>query len=98
MRKELWDAEQGDTLAQAFLGSCYYYGRGVDKSYTEAIEWYRKAAEKGEAYAQEYLGDCYYFGNGVDKSYTEAVEWYRKAAKQGYTYAQEKLTSLDETW
>lgn len=40
-------AEQGNADAQANLGWMYFYGKGVNKSYVEAIKWYRKAAEHG---------------------------------------------------
>ena len=29
-------------------------------NYTEAVNWFRKAAEKGDAYAQTKLGVCYF--------------------------------------
>ena len=84
-------AEQGTGRAQAILGDCYYWGRGVEKDYKEAAKWYRKAANQGNKWAQDMLGDCYYWGQGVEKDYKEAVKWYRKAANQGYEWAQYDL-------
>ena len=37
------------------LGEKYYYGRGVEQSYTEAEKYYRQAAEQGYAKAQNNL-------------------------------------------
>ncbi len=42
-------AEQGDTAAQAYLGLMYHMGQGVTQDYTEAINWYRKAAERRDS-------------------------------------------------
>ena len=37
-------AEQGNALAQAFLGVMYADGDGVPRDGGEAVKWYRKAA------------------------------------------------------
>ena len=76
-------AEQGIAEAQYRLGYCYEYGKGVEKSLTEAVKWYRKAVDNGDPNAQYVLGNCYKYGKGVEKSLTEAVKWYRKAANDG---------------
>lgn len=59
-------AKQGDVTAQVEVAECYYDGKGVEKSYTEAVKWFRKAAEQGNASAQKNLADCYYNGFGVE--------------------------------
>ena len=84
-------AAQGNAAAQNHLGVCYYYGQGVEQSYTEEVKWYQKAAEQGNAAAQNNLGVCYGVGRGVEQSYTEAVKWFRKAANQGDALAQDIL-------
>ena len=48
-------AAQGDAEAQYQLGDIYYYGEGVSKNYTRAVEWYRKSANQGNAIAQNNL-------------------------------------------
>ena len=63
----------------------------VEKKYTEAVVYFRKAAEQGDAKAQFSLGCCYEYGYGVLKNQEEAVKWYRKAAEQGDTMAQTNL-------
>jgi hypothetical protein len=84
-------AEQGEGLAQLYLGFCYAKGLGAARDYEQAAMWYRKAAEKGYVYAQYSLGLRYYNGEGVTKDYVQAIEWIRKAADQGLAQAQFKL-------
>ena len=61
----------------------YEKGYGVKKSYSEALNWYRKSAEQGNASAQNNLGEMYRYGRGVKESSSEALNWYRKSAEQG---------------
>ncbi len=42
-------AETGDSGSEYQLGLCYYKGDGVEKDFSEAVKWYRKAAEQGFA-------------------------------------------------
>jgi len=81
-------ANEGNAVAQCYLGHMYYYGYGVTEDNAEAAIWYRKAAEQGNATAQCKLGYMYENGYEVAKDYGEAVKWYRKAAEQGYAPAQ----------
>ena len=72
------------------LGSIYA-ADGVPKDYTEAMEWWRKAAKQGHEKAQFALGLMYQTGKGVKVDDTESVKWYRKAAEQGNEDAQVSL-------
>ena len=87
-------AESGDVEAQCNLAHRYYNGSGVEKDYSQTVEWYVKAAEQGYASAQYNLGYMYYKGQGVATDYTKAVEWYRKAAEQGHAHAQNCLGNM----
>ena len=78
------------------MGVCYERGQGVEKNYTEAVKWYRKAAEQGHAEAQYKLGFCYKYGDGVEENLTEAAKWYTKAAEQGKATAQFYLAEMYE--
>ncbi|MBO66857.1 MAG: hypothetical protein CL398_00975, partial [Acidiferrobacteraceae bacterium] len=40
-------AAKGDVEAQYFLGVAYHKGHGVNKSLTQTIAWFRKAAQGG---------------------------------------------------
>ena len=75
-------------------GENFYYGRGVEKSFEEAVKWYRKAADSGYVAAQRDLGSMYDFGRGVAQDHFEAAIWYRKAANQGDPLAQAALGFL----
>ena len=65
------------------IGYYYYYGKGVEKNYSKAVEWFAKSAEQGNTEGQRRLGFCYHLGYGVKKDYSKAVEWYKKSASQG---------------
>jgi len=67
---------------------------GVDKNYSTAVEWYRKAAEQGYEGAQFNLGVMYDKGWDVDKNELTAVEWYRKAVEQGHAIAQYSIDRM----
>jgi TPR repeat protein len=84
-------AEEGDAVAQAYLGLMYAKGQGVPHDDGEAVKWYRKAADQGHAGAQNNLGGMYEQGRGVTQDYAEALKWYRKAAEQGDAVAQTNL-------
>ena len=74
----------------------YEQGLGVSQSYSEAFNWYQKAAEQGIAQAQYNLGVMYERELGVSQSYTEAAKWFREAAKQGDVEAQQALQRLGQ--
>ena len=84
-------ADNGSAGAQIALGICYYYGRGVNQNYEEAVKWFRKAAEQENAAAYSNLGVCYEKGRGVERNAEEAAKWYRKAANQENATAQTNL-------
>jgi hypothetical protein len=76
-------ADQGDVLAESYLGRMYFLGRGVPQDYAEAMKWYRLAADQGERRAQANLGLMYDKGLGVDKDHVRAHMWLNLAAAQG---------------
>ncbi len=52
-------AQNGNPISQFFLGSCYFNGNGVKKSYNEAAKWFYKSALQGVTYAQTLLATLY---------------------------------------
>jgi TPR repeat protein len=86
-------AAAGHAEAQYLLGYSYFFGSGVARDFTKAVEWYCKAAEQGYADAQKFLGICF---SGVLHDDTKAVEWYLKAAEQGDADAQNMLAQKYE--
>lgn len=81
----LWrpPAEEGNAIAQFWIGHMYRTGRGVEKDMEEAIKWFRRAAAQQEPMAEYILGFLYYAGDGVPKDIDYAVEWLRLAAEHG---------------
>lgn len=53
---------------------------GAVPDYTQAAQWYRKAAEQGNSHAQWCLGGLYYLGHGVPQDYVRAHMWFNLAA------------------
>ena len=87
-------AEQGNDIAQYFLGTMYELGQGVPKDEQQAMAWYRKAAEQGFAGAQFNLGVMYDNRRSVPEDDQQAVAWYRKAAEQGFASAQHLMGNM----
>jgi len=52
-------AEQGDAASQFSMGLRYATGKDVDRDFSTAAEWYRKAAQQGHKKAQTNLGNLY---------------------------------------
>jgi TonB family protein len=65
--------------AETRLGDQYL----AKQDYSNAINWFRKAADQGNAEAQANIGWLYKNGRGVKQDYAAAMEWYSKAANQG---------------
>lgn len=80
-------ADQGDGVAQLYMGVMYDHGHGVVQDYITAVTWYRKAAEQGVIEAQNNLGVHYANGQGVPEDYLRAYKWFYLAAAQGNAQA-----------
>ena len=64
-------------------GDEYYFGKGCEVDYTQAVYWYHKAADEGNMCSQNSLGICYQSGSGVPQSDEQAVSWFEKAYENG---------------
>jgi hypothetical protein len=73
-------AEQGDPVAQTYVGEIFEKGLGVQPDYPVAATWYRRAAEKGYSRAALNVGNLYERGLGVSRDPVQALNWYRRAA------------------
>ena len=73
----------------------YDNGKGVRQDYTNAVQWYRKAAEQGHAGAQINLGMMYEKGQGVRQSKIVAKEWFKKACANGDKQSCDAYQKLD---
>ncbi|OEU75489.1 MAG: hypothetical protein BA874_00040 [Desulfuromonadales bacterium C00003068] len=87
-------AEQGDPVAQAYLGEMYEIGEGIKEDAAQAFKWFRKAAEQGYGKAQYNLGLLYLSGKGVKRDAEEGAKWIHKAAEQGHDMARSKLGDM----
>ncbi len=88
------EAHDGNPVAQSILGSMYWEGDGVPKSYQQGAFWFQEAAKRGDAFAQYSIGYGYEFGLGVPKDYFRAFNWYSRSAEQGYSEGQFRLGGL----
>lgn len=68
-------ATQGEVGAQYNVGNLYKDGVGVQRNYSQAAYWYRKAAEKGHRRARSELGNLYLNGRGVPQNAVEGTAW-----------------------
>ena len=84
-------ASGGDVSAQVHLARMNQNARGLARSESDAIYWYRRASENGSAYADNQLGILYCKPWDVLSSHTEAEKWRRKAAEHGNSYFQYDL-------
>lgn len=73
-------AEQGNAASQYNLAVMYYQGLGVPQDFSEAINWFNKAADQNIGDAQYYLGKFYYNGQGVPQDYVLAHMWFNLSA------------------
>lgn len=87
-------AEQGNGAAQNKLGALYNDGKGVTKSYEEALKWYSKAADNGDLKACNNIGVMHFAGTGVPKDINKALSWFSKAASLGSTGAMDNIGEI----
>jgi hypothetical protein len=69
-RKQL--ANMGKAKHQYELGEYYAYS---DSDWSEAFNWFEKAAKQGHVESQDELMMMYYFGKGVLKNHIKAYIW-----------------------
>ena len=87
-------AEAGNAEAQAWVGSLYANGDGVEADPAAAFAWYLKSAEGRNVLAQSNVGAMYAMGSGVTTDMAEAVRWLRRAARGGDANARFNLGVL----
>lgn len=79
---------------QVAIGTKYFYGDGIKRDYTKAVEWFKKAANQNNSRGLYCLGYCYQNGNGVNQDKTEAASLYEKASNLGDRNAMEALSKM----
>jgi TPR repeat protein len=88
-------AQNGDAGAEVKLGSLYENGgNGVARDYTQALQWYQKAADQGNLPAKYDLAMMYFNGKGMAKDFTKAAGLLQDPANGGMAAAQYRLGYL----
>src|SRR4030095_4340777 len=86
---------RGSAEATAWLGSCYLYGRGVEKrDIVRGVSLIQAAAQADDAAGLMFSGLLYENGNGVARDYARASELYTRAVSKGYAPAYARLGQL----
>jgi uncharacterized caspase-like protein len=74
------NAQEGNMVAQTYVGEIYEKGFGIEPDYETAAAWYQKAAAQGDARAKLNLGYLYEKGLGVKQDLKKALLLYREAS------------------
>ena len=90
----LFEAENGNSFAQADLGDMFYHGVGVKQDDIQALKWFKKAANQSHSRAQYNLGTMYENGKGVKQDYNQAIKWWCVASEQGHYGAEYNLAMM----
>jgi TPR repeat protein len=90
-------AQQGQAVAQVYLGELYDKGNGVPQDYKMALYWYQKAAAQNNAHAQFKLGLLYANGHGVKMDNRQAYAWFAMAFENGFTKAAQPLMVMNKS-
>ena len=83
-------AQAGERHAMHALAKAHEEGRGLDKSRSQAIHWYRKAAERGDVTAMRELARLL-LTSGDKGQARLAVKWLENAAEEGDVAAMRSL-------
>lgn len=90
-------AAHGDSDSQFALARRFATGRGVDRDYREAHNWFKRAALNGHREAQVELALLYQSGHGVPRDMAQARYWMSLAAEAGNHAAKRLLGGFDGT-
>lgn len=94
----LGDAEAQYKQGDLALGNYGIYGYAVPDGdvpdYSEARQWFKKAAAQGHVDAHNRLGELYLEGLGVRQDVEKAKKWFEKAADKGNADAQYTLGKI----
>jgi uncharacterized protein len=77
------------------LGRMLYYGKGGDREFHQAFEYYSMVEDKDIPVVNLMLGRMYGLGHGVQKDYEKAECYYRKAVNAGNLVALKDLGLLE---
>jgi len=86
------NAEDGNPIAQYFVGFFYHSGTGVEASSEDAAQWFEKAVSQEFVQAYSFLADLLERGDGVEKDPVRAAELYWQAVQRGDETALTRLS------
>ncbi len=86
-------ADEGNPLAQFFVGYYYLTGTGTEQSDENAAVWLAKSVGQGYTHAYSFLAELHEKGTGPDASIETAAELYWDALRNGDPTAAERLTT-----
>jgi TPR repeat protein len=101
-------ADQGNGMAQYYIGEMYELGLGVKEDRAQAVHWYSIAANSGERWAvtaikdlndpehQVVVGYSFYKGHFRTHNFEKAFNCFQRAASQGNADAQGYLGEMYE--
>lgn len=87
-------AQDGNALAQFFVGYYYLTGTGTDASDTLAEEWLKKSVDQGYTHAYSFLAELHERGSeSREPNPDRAADLYWSALQQGDPTATDRLTT-----
>jgi TPR repeat protein len=90
------EGDEDAKYAMSSLGFAYFYGKGVEKDYAEAVAWLTKAAAKDLSGAASLLGEAYEKGGwGIVQDFAAAKRWYERGAELGNELAAKRLENYE---
>ncbi len=95
-------ARQNHVEAALQLGLIYeekfteHPANATDADYTNALQWFRRAANLGDPNGQMAVGTYYLMGWGTNQDMTEALKWFKASAKQGNDSAKDWLAIVQK--
>lgn len=87
-------AKKGHSEAQYVVGTQFYDGVRLKRSYRAAARWFEKAARDGHTLAAWRLGEMHCAGTGVRRSQEKGCHWLDVAAGLGSSAAAFRLATL----
>ncbi|ASG67823.1 hypothetical protein fh0823_08470 [Francisella halioticida] len=92
--KDLADDDEATASDYYYLGHLYQYGFGIQKNYSNAYKYYKKANTAQSFYQ---IAILYKYGQGVNKDDKKAIEYFKKSYKAGNKKAIVGLAKLLES-
>ena len=91
---DILTTSQEDPRCLYALGTLFYNGQGVERSFTKSTEYYSQAAEAGILPAQVSAGFAYANAMGVPEDFDKAAYYLKMAVAQGEPAAKITLAEI----